>query len=330
VRTNYLSLTTPKPASAKQHRHAARKTIAIACAAGLLITACSSSSKSSSNSSSGAAVSTPAAGGSTSSSAGGVDAAAAALLPADIKSAGVINDGVNLPNPPLEYQNNGAGAYTGFDIDLAAALAAKLGLKVHYDSLAFTALLTSLDSGRVDIVLSGLFDTAKRQAKYNILDYLNTGSQIFTTTANASKAPDLASLCGQTVETAVGTAFSAQLATLSTTLCAGKSPLKVLAVGGSFAEEVLQITTGRAVAAIATSDNIAYSDSTDPGKYVKVGAPFDLTPYGIDIPKADTGLLNALKAALTDILADGTYAKIAAKYGETDGAVTGITVNSGK
>ncbi len=328
MRTNHLSLATPSSATPRR-RHAATRTIAIACAGGLLIAACSSSSKSASSPSSGSSATTPAA-ASTSSAASGVDAAAAALLPASIKSAGTLNDGVNLPNPPLEYQNNGAGAYTGFDIDLAAALAAKLGLKVHYDNLAFTALLTSLDSGRVDIVLSGLFDTAKRQAKYNILDYLNTGSQIFTTTANAAKAPSLASLCGQTVETAVGTAFSDQLATLSTTLCAGKAPLKVLAVGGSFAEEVLQITTGRAAAAIATSDNIAYSNSTDPGKYVKVGAPFDLTPYGVDVPKADTGLLDALKAALTDILADGTYAKIAAKYGETDGAVTGITVNSGK
>ncbi len=258
-----------------------------------------------------------------------VDAAAAALLPAAIKSAGVINDGVNLPNPPLEYQVNGNGAYTGFDIDLANALGAKLGVKINFENLAFTALQTSLDSGRVDIVLSGLFDNAARQAKYNIIDYLNTGAQIFTTTANQSKAPDLPSLCGQTVETAVGTAFTGELNTLSTTLCAGKQPLKVLEVGGSFGEEVLQITTGRAVAAIATPDNLAYSLTTDPGKYVLVGKPFDEVPYGIDIPKANTGLLNALKMAMSDILADGTYASIAAKNNLSGSAVTTVTVDGG-
>jgi len=295
----------------------------VTCAAGLLVTGCGSSKtttpKPSASDSGGGSLATS-----------GVASAAAALLPANIRSAGVLNDGVNLPNPPLEYQVNGTGAFTGFDVDLAAALAAKLGLKVHYDNLAFTALLTSLDTGREDIVLSGLFDTAKRQAKYNIVDYLNTGTQVFTTTANAAKAPDLASLCGQTVETAVGTAFIQQLAAYSTTLCAGKAPLKVLAVGGSFAEEVLQITTGRAVAAVATPDNIAYSLSTDPGKYVKVGQPFDKVPYGVDIPVANTGLLAAIKAALADIQADGTYAKIAAKYNLSESAVTGVVVNSGK
>ena len=108
---------------------------------------------------------------------GSVDSAARAMLPASITKSGVLTDGVNLPNPPLEYQVNGTGAFTGFDIELARALAAKLGLKLQPENLAFTALLTSLDSGRVDIVLSGLFDTTARQAKYNIINYLNTGAQ---------------------------------------------------------------------------------------------------------------------------------------------------------
>ena len=52
----------------------------------------------------------------------------ARMLPASITKSGVLTDGVNLPNPPLEYQANGTGAYTGFDIELGRALAAKLGL----------------------------------------------------------------------------------------------------------------------------------------------------------------------------------------------------------
>lgn len=256
-----------------------------------------------------------------------VDTAARAMLPASITKSGVLTDGVNLPNPPLEYQVNGTGAFTGFDIELAGAMAAKLGLKLQPENLAFTALLTSLDSGRVDIVLSGLFDTTARQAKYNIINYLNTGAQIFTTPANSSEVPTLASLCGQTVETAIGTAFIAELQTLGTTLCKGKAPLKVLAVGGSFAEEVLQIKTGRAIAAVATPDNIAYEDTVAPGTYVRVGLPFAKVPYGVDVPKAETGLLNGLKLALKDVLADGTYAMIAKKNNLQESEVTGVAVN---
>lgn len=286
----------------------------------LVASACSSSSS---------ATSAPATSGGSSPAAAGVDPAAAALLPAAIKSSGVLTDGVNLPNPPLEYQT-ASGDYTGFDVALAQALGAKLGLKVQFSNLAFTSLLTSLDTGRVDIVLSGLYDTSERQAKYNIIDYLNTGSQIFTTTAKASKAPELSSLCGQTVETAIGTAFTQQLQALSTTMCAGKPPLKVLAEGGSFADEVLQVNTGRAAAAISTVDNVAYSLTTQPNTYVKVGGPFDKVPYGIDVTKANSGLLAALQAAFKDILADGTYAQIAAKYNLQDGAVSSVVVDGGK
>jgi polar amino acid transport system substrate-binding protein len=315
-----MSSNEPIPNAPRGRSGPALRFAALACATAILVTACGSSSRSAPS------VAAPTA--SSSSSASGVDKAAAALLPSSLKTAGVLNDGVNLPNPPLEYQVNGKGAYTGFDVELAAAIAAKLGLKIHYENLAFTALLTSLDAGRVDIVLSGLFDTTTREAKYSIVDYLNTGSQIVTTSAAAAKAPSLVSLCGKTVETAVGTAFSAQLTTLSTTLCAGKPALKVLAVGSSFAEEILQVKTGRAVAAIATTDNIAYSQATDPGAYVKVGKPFDEVPYGIDIPKAQTGLTKAIQMALADVIADGTYAKIAAKFDEQSGERASATVDA--
>jgi polar amino acid transport system substrate-binding protein len=312
-----MSATPPVPTSPRHPFSRLRTPVAVACAAGMAVTALTGS----------ASAQAPSGRTSTAAAVVKIDRAAAALLPKSIQSAGVLDDGVNLPNPPLEYQVNGKGAYTGFDIELAAALAADLGLKIHYENLAFTALLTSLDSGRVEMVLSGLFDTTARQVKYNVINYLNTGSQIFTVKADASKAPSLVSLCGQTVETAVGTAFSAQLTSLSSTMCAGKAALKVLAVGSSFAEEALQVTTGRAVAAIATTDNIAYSDATTPGTYVKVGQPFDQVPYGIDVPKSATGLEKALEKALGDVMANGTYARIAAKFDEQSGKLKSVTVN---
>ena len=208
-------------------------------------------------------------------------------------------------------------------------MAARLGLTVTFTPLQFAALLTSLDSGRVDIVFSGLFDTAKRQAKYDMIDYFNTGAAIFTTAANASKFPTLVSLCGQTVETAVGTAFAAQIATLSATTCTGKPPMTVVEVGGSLAEEVLEVQTGRAAAAITTPENLGYAMTTTPGAYVAVGKPFNPIPYGIQIPKANSGLRDALVSAFKDVMADGTYAGLLEKYNLRAGARTSVTVNAG-
>jgi ABC-type amino acid transport substrate-binding protein len=58
-----------------------------------------------------------------------------------------------------------------------------------------------------------------------------------------------------------------------------------------------------------------------------VGLPFAKVPYGVDVPKAETGLLNGLKLALKDVLADGTYAMIAKKNNLQESEVTSVAVN---
>ena len=199
--------------------------VATAAVALAMLAACSSGS-------SPAASGTSPATSSTGSSAGaGVDAAARAKLPADIVSKGKLVNGINVPNPPMEFHDTTSNTLTGLDVELTNALAAKLGLTADYSEVQFEQLLPSLTTGRADIVLSALSDTKERQAIADWVDYFKSGDRFYTTNDLAAKYPDYASLCGQTVAVASGTSFVQDVPALSATVCAGKSPMKVLAIG---------------------------------------------------------------------------------------------------
>jgi polar amino acid transport system substrate-binding protein len=53
-------------------------------------------------------------------------------------------------------------------------------------------------------------------------------------------------------------------------------------------------------------------------------------PYGISVNKDNMQLAQAIKAALDQMIADGSYKQILDKYGLGDGAVTEAVINGGK
>jgi ABC-type amino acid transport substrate-binding protein len=64
---------------------------------------------------------------------------------------------------PFEFVN-GQGEIVGFDIDIAKEIAAAQGKRLEIMNLPFTDLFSSLDSGRIDIVISAISRTPERAA----------------------------------------------------------------------------------------------------------------------------------------------------------------------
>lgn len=259
-----------------------------------------------------------------------VDQAARALLPASIRSTNTIVDGIQAPNPPMEFSPNGSSTHwEGFDIDVVDAISAKLGLKVTFDNQAFVQLIPSLETGRVQVVASGLSDLKTREGVANFIDYFKTGAQLFTSAADFPKASSWAALCGQTIEINVGTAYVADVAALSAKVCKGKAAMKDIIVGGTIADQELEIRTGRAIAAVTAPENVGYLSTISPGKWDTIGPVFAPSYYGIAFAKAQTGLFHAATKAFGDILHDGTYDNIAKKWHVTGSEVTSVMTNRG-
>lgn len=99
-----------------------------------------------------------------------------------IANDGVLCVGVDSTAAPLAGQNS-AGELVGFDVDLAAALADELGLKVEITDVGANAE-TALENGSVDIVLGIEQDSASADA-WESDPYLQTGIALFAADENA-------------------------------------------------------------------------------------------------------------------------------------------------
>ena len=294
----------------------------LVCSAAFALTACGSSSSSSN--------ATAASTDQTASNSSSVDQAARKLLPASVKQKGYLVDGISSPNLPMEFQDPGSSTFKGFDIDLAAAIAKKLGLTVKYNNVQFEQLLPSLNTGRTDIMLSGLSDLPSRRNVADWIDYFKSGDLVFTKKADSGTYPTLASLCGATVNVASGTSYVQDVPKLSQQLCAGKKAIKLLIVGASLADSKLQINSGRANAAVTGPETFGNLDSSQPNTWARVGKIFAPTTYGIAIKKGNTQLRDAVAAAFKAVIADGTYAKIAKKWNQEASMVSSVAINAGK
>ncbi len=147
------------------------------------------------------------------------------MLPASVKKSGVIQDIINLPYPPMEFKQANSSKITGFDIDMATAIAKELGVKIQFQNVLFQQIFPSVKTHRGDFAWTAVFDLKAREKNFNFIDYFKTGNQIFTSKANASKFKTLKSLCGHTVVVPTGTNFGTVVKQISKQKCGSPSSI---------------------------------------------------------------------------------------------------------
>lgn len=69
--------------------------------------------------------------------------------------------GANIGNVPWEFQDD-TGAFVGFEVDLASAVAAQLGREVELVNIPFNGLFSAVQSGRIDMAMSSITITDER------------------------------------------------------------------------------------------------------------------------------------------------------------------------
>jgi polar amino acid transport system substrate-binding protein len=258
------------------------------------------------------------------------DDALAAGLPAAIKSAGKLRVGSNIQNPPNNFYAPDGKTPVGSEVDLAKAVAAKLGLGVEYSDMAFSSLITSLESGRIDMTMAAMNDTAERQQKIDFVDYFTSGITIMVQKGNPSsvKGPD--DLCGKAVAVNLGTSQEAYAKEQGAKcVAAGKGEVAVTSTD-SDTQNQNQLRTGRVAAILNDLPTAVYVARTaGKGEYFEVvqAAPINGGPYGIGVNKANPELTKSIKGALQALVDDGTYPKILQAWNVSQGAIAGVTVN---
>lgn len=251
-------------------------------------------------------------------------------LPASIKAKGEIVAAI-MPNyPPMDFKDPATNTLTGLDYDLGNALAERLGVKIKWQETAFEQMVSALATKRVDIVLSGMTDTAERQKSVTFVDYFTSGPQFYTL-QKKSELNDSTDLCGKTVGTSRRTTFPAEIAEWSKANCeaAGKPAVKVVGSEGS-ADARAQLRQGRLDAAMQGSETLSYLKSQEKDTFKTLGAPISVQFTGLGVSKSNPELAQAIKDALQSIIADGSYQAILKKWDLGQGAIETVTINNGK
>ncbi|EJM31200.1 MULTISPECIES: ABC transporter substrate-binding protein [Pseudomonas] len=256
--------------------------------------------------------------------------AVATELPASIKEKGEIVVAI-MPNyPPMDFKDPATNKLTGLDYDLGNALAERLGVKIKWQETGFEQMINALTTDRVDMVLSGMTDTAERQASVTFVDYFTSGPQFYTLQKNAA-TNEIIDLCGKKVGTSRRTTFPAEIAAWSKENCeaAGKPAINVIGTEGS-ADARAQLRQSRIDAAMQGSETLSYLKTQEKDMYKTVGQPISVQFTGLGVSKKKPELSEAVKVALQSMVDDGSYNAILKKWDLELGAIKDVTINAGK
>lgn len=244
----------------------------------------------------------------------GVLALLLALLPAcgaradalaRIRQAGMLRVGLDPGFPPFETL--AGDAVVGFDVDLAHALAAELGVAAQFDVMGYDGLYDALATGRVDVLISALVvdPTRTRDFAYS-QPYFNAGQVLVV--ARGSPIAQPAELAGQTLAVELGA--QGHVTALE---WARRSPAINIAPHATPDEALAAVAAGTAAAAIVDAVSARLHPALG-DRLMIADAAVTVEPYAVVTRAEDGALLRAIDAALATLQRDGRLTAIGARW----------------
>lgn len=223
---------------------------------------------------------------------------------------GKLTMSTNATFPPYEMLADD-GSFEGIDVEVAGAIAEKLGLELQIDDMGFDAALLAVqgDSPKADIVMAGVTVMEDRQLVMNFSDSYATGIQVVI----VKEGSDIKS-----IDDLEGKKIGTQMGTTGYIYCSD-TPEN----GGYGEENVIAYDSGiTAVQALVNGQVDCVVIDNEPAQaYVKANAglsildtEFSNEDYAIGMNKGNACLLAAVNAAMAELKADGTFQSIVDKY----------------
>ncbi len=257
------------------------------------------------------------------------DQAAADMLPADIKSSGVVRVASGVSFPPMEFFASDSKTVLGFDADLGKALGEVLGVEFRFENTNFDGIIGGLNAGRYDLALTSMIDKKERQETVDFVDYLSSGIAFMVKKGNPDGITDKLDLCGKTVAVEKASTGDLTAGDISKECAEAGEPAVKKQPFPDQASAVQALQSGRAQAVLALDLTLAYNVKQAPEAFEVPAKPFGTLPVGIPVPKDDQELRDAVQAALLKVIESGTYDELLAKWNLTDQALEGAPINQG-
>ena len=113
-----------------------------------------------------------------------------------LQSAGVMRVGTEGVYAPFSHHDE-TGQLVGYDVDVAKAVGAKLGVKVEFVETPWDSIFAAMEANRFDIVANQVTINDERKAKYDLSDPYAIGQGVIVTRADDDSIKSLADLKGK-------------------------------------------------------------------------------------------------------------------------------------
>lgn len=218
----------------------------------------------------------------------------------------------NAQFPPYEMVADGEGfngtGFEGIDVEIASAIADKLGLELQIDDMEFDSALLAVQNNTADVMLAGLSYSEERDEVVDFTDSYATGVQVVIVKDGSDVTMD--NLGEKMIGTQRGTTGY---------IYASDTPEN----GGYGEDHVLAYDNGAtAVQALVNGQVDAVIIDEAPAKeFVAANEGLTILPgnwveeqYCAAVDEGNTALQNAINTALNELMDDGTVQEILDKY----------------
>lgn len=220
------------------------------------------------------------------------------------------------------------GKMDGLDYELCGALAGKLGLDIEWTNLAFPGLVPGLQAQRFDGLCTAIFINPDRLKIMNMVPYVQWGEGLmvakdsdlggkcsFKSGEDASYDFCFDTLAGKSVSVAASGTTNQHLKAESNRMVAkGLAPIDIHAFDSN-SEAIQALVSGQADAAYLNDPQAAFYINNTDRNYKLSFNGYASNQLALAVLKSNTTLADALVKGLQAMKADGSYARILAKWG---------------
>ena len=215
---------------------------------------------------------------------------------------GKLTMSTNAQFPPYEMTTDDGG-FEGIDVEIATAIAEKLGLELDILDMDFDSALLAVQQGKSDIVMAGVTVNEDRQLVMDFTDRYATGVQVIIVKEGSDVTID------NMGEGLIGT----QRGTTGNIYCTDDyGEEHVMAYDDGFTA-VQALMNGQVDCVVIDNAPAQEFVKNNPGLTI-LDTEYANEDYAIGLNKGNTALLDAINTALNELISDGTVQTIIDKY----------------
>lgn len=224
--------------------------------------------------------------------------------PDDTQEPAVLHMATEGTFPPYEYYDN--GQLVGIDIEVAGAIAEKLGMKLETTDIAFDSIIPGVQAGKYDIGMAGVTVNEERLQQVNFSDSYATGVQVVIV-KEGGKVQSLDDMADAIIGTQSGTTGF-----IYASSDFGDDHVKSFTKTTDAVEALKNGQVDCVLLDNAPAEALVEANP-DAGLSILETA-YTVEDYAIAINKENTDLQAKINAALAELVADGTLQSIIDKY----------------